>query len=34
LHAKWADGVRAAGGNPDTIKKELDAALTQFKAAY
>ena len=34
LHTKWADGVRAAGGNPDAIKKELDAALTQYKAAY
>jgi TRAP-type C4-dicarboxylate transport system substrate-binding protein len=34
LHTKWADAVRAAGGNPDTIKKELNEALAKFKAAY
>ena len=31
---KWADAVRAAGGNPDAIMKELNTTLAQFKAAY
>jgi TRAP-type C4-dicarboxylate transport system substrate-binding protein len=34
LHQQWADGVRKAGGNPDTIMKELTASLAQYKAGY
>ena len=34
LYKKWADSVRAVGGGPDTIMKELKAALAQYKAAY
>jgi TRAP-type C4-dicarboxylate transport system substrate-binding protein len=34
LHQKWASAVRDAGGDPDTIMKELKAALAQYKAAY
>jgi TRAP-type C4-dicarboxylate transport system substrate-binding protein len=34
LRQKWADDVKKAGGNPDTIWKELIAALDQYKAAY
>jgi TRAP-type C4-dicarboxylate transport system substrate-binding protein len=34
LRDKWADGVRQAGGNPDTIMTELNDALARFKAAY
>ena len=34
LHAKWADAVRQAGGDPVAIMKELNATLAQFKAAY
>jgi TRAP-type C4-dicarboxylate transport system substrate-binding protein len=34
LHKKWADAVRAAGGDPDTIMKELKASLEQYQAAY
>ena len=34
LHQKWASAVHDAGGNPDTIMKELKAALEQYKAAY
>ena len=34
LHKKWADSVRAVGGDPDTIMKELKAALAQYQAAY
>ncbi len=30
----WADNVRKAGGDPDTIMKELKAALDQYKASY
>ena len=34
LRQKWADDVRKAGGNPDTIMQELVASLAQYKAAY
>ena len=34
LHKKWADSVRAAGGDPDTIMKELNASLAQYNAVY
>jgi len=34
LRKKWADAVRAAGGDPDTIMKELQASLEQYQAAY
>jgi TRAP-type C4-dicarboxylate transport system substrate-binding protein len=34
LQQKWASAVRDAGGDPDTIMKELKAALEQYKAAY
>jgi TRAP-type C4-dicarboxylate transport system substrate-binding protein len=34
LNKKWADAVRAAGGDPDTIMKELKASLEQYQAAY
>jgi len=34
LHQKWADNVKKAGGNPDTIMSELKAELAKFKAAY
>ncbi len=34
LQQKWADGVKAAGGNPDTIMKELKDSLAQHKAGY
>jgi hypothetical protein len=30
----WVDNVRKAGGDPDTIMKELKAALDQYKASY
>jgi TRAP-type C4-dicarboxylate transport system substrate-binding protein len=34
LRTKWADAVRNAGQNPDTVMKELNSALAQFQAAY
>jgi TRAP-type C4-dicarboxylate transport system substrate-binding protein len=34
LQQKWADNVRAAGGDPGTIMKELKAALVQYNAGY
>jgi TRAP-type C4-dicarboxylate transport system substrate-binding protein len=34
LHQKWADSVRAAGGDPDTIMKEFKASLAQYNAGY
>jgi TRAP-type C4-dicarboxylate transport system substrate-binding protein len=34
LQQKWADGVKGAGGNPDTIMKELKDSLAQHKAGY
>lgn len=34
LHKSWADNVKKAGGNPDTIMNELKAELTKFKSAY
>ena len=34
LRKVWADGVRKAGGDPDVIMKELNAALAQYKAGY
>jgi TRAP-type C4-dicarboxylate transport system substrate-binding protein len=33
LQAAWADNVRKAGGDPDTIMKELHAELDTFNAA-
>ena len=32
LRQVWADNVRKVGGDPDTIMKELKAALDQYKA--
>lgn len=34
LEAKWADGVKKAGGDPVAAMKELKAELTKNKAAY
>jgi TRAP-type C4-dicarboxylate transport system substrate-binding protein len=34
LHKKWADAVKKAGGNPDTIMAELNAALKQYNAGF
>jgi len=34
LRQKWADGVKAAGGDPDAIFKELQASLTQYNAGF
>ena len=34
LHQKWADDVKKAGGNPDAIMKELNAALAQYNAGF
>jgi len=34
LHKVWSDNVRKAGGDPDAIKKDLDASLAQYKAGY
>jgi TRAP-type C4-dicarboxylate transport system substrate-binding protein len=34
LHAVWAAAVKKAGGDPDTIMKELQTALAQNKAGY
>jgi TRAP-type C4-dicarboxylate transport system substrate-binding protein len=34
LRQVWADNVKKAGGDSDTIMKELNAALAQYKAAY
>jgi hypothetical protein len=34
LQKTWADNVRKAGGNPDTIMKELQAALSEEKSGY
>ena len=34
LQQKWADGVKAAGGDPVVIWKELQASLTQYKAGF
>jgi TRAP-type C4-dicarboxylate transport system substrate-binding protein len=34
LHKTWADHVKKAGGDPDTIMKELKAQLAKFKSAY
>jgi len=34
LHKTWADAVKKAGGDPDTIMKELRAALAENKASY
>ena len=34
LEKTWADNVRKAGGDPDTIMKELRAQLEKDKAAY
>jgi TRAP-type C4-dicarboxylate transport system substrate-binding protein len=34
LHKVWADNVRKVGGDPDTIMKEFNAALAQYKASY
>jgi len=34
LEKTWADNVKKAGGDPDTIMKELKAQLVEDKAAY
>jgi TRAP-type C4-dicarboxylate transport system substrate-binding protein len=34
LRVKWAEDVKKAGGNPDTIWQELTAALAQYKASF
>jgi TRAP-type C4-dicarboxylate transport system substrate-binding protein len=34
LQKTWADNVKKAGGDPDTIMKELKEQLAKFKAAY
>jgi TRAP-type C4-dicarboxylate transport system substrate-binding protein len=34
LEKTWADNVKKAGGDPDTIMKELKAQLEKDKAAY
>jgi TRAP-type C4-dicarboxylate transport system substrate-binding protein len=34
LRTVWADTVRKAGSDPDTILKEFKAALDQYKASY
>ncbi|MBZ0140380.1 MAG: TRAP transporter substrate-binding protein [Pseudorhodoplanes sp.] len=34
LQKTWADNVKKAGGDPDSIMKELKEALVKFKAAY
>ena len=34
LQQKWAAGVKKAGGDPATIWKELQAALTQYSAGF
>ncbi|MGE3144492.1 MAG: TRAP transporter substrate-binding protein [Pseudorhodoplanes sp.] len=34
LQQTWADNVKKAGGNPDTIMKELKDSLAKYNAAY
>jgi hypothetical protein len=34
LEKQWAENVRKAGGDPDTVMKELKQSLAQYKAAY
>jgi len=34
LEKQWSDNVRKAGGDPDTIMKELKASLAQYHAGY
>ena len=34
LYKQWADNVRKVGGDSDTIMKELQTALSQFKAGF
>jgi TRAP-type C4-dicarboxylate transport system substrate-binding protein len=34
LHKAWADAVKKAGGDPETIMKELREALAENKASY
>jgi TRAP-type C4-dicarboxylate transport system substrate-binding protein len=34
LKKKWADDVKRAGGDPDTIMEELQASLAQYKAGF
>jgi TRAP-type C4-dicarboxylate transport system substrate-binding protein len=34
VYKSWADGVRKAGGDPDVVLKELQAALAQYKASF
>ena len=34
LKQKWADGVKKAGGDPDTIYKGLQEALAQYHAGF
>jgi TRAP-type C4-dicarboxylate transport system substrate-binding protein len=34
LHKAWADGVKKAGGDPDTAMTELQMALSKHKASF
>jgi TRAP-type C4-dicarboxylate transport system substrate-binding protein len=34
LHKTWADNVRKAGLNPDTVMNEFQAELKKYNAAY
>jgi TRAP-type C4-dicarboxylate transport system substrate-binding protein len=34
LEKNWADNVKKAGGDPDTMMKELKAELVKYKAAF
>jgi TRAP-type C4-dicarboxylate transport system substrate-binding protein len=34
LRQKWADGVKQAGGDPDTVWKGFQASLTQYNAGF
>jgi TRAP-type C4-dicarboxylate transport system substrate-binding protein len=34
LTQKWADDVKKAGGDPDTIMKELKASIAQYNAGF
>ena len=34
LEAKWADGVKKAGGDPKAVRDELNASLAKYSSAY
>jgi len=34
LQAKWAEGVKKAGLDPNAVMKDLNAALVKYKATY